>query len=40
MVLLGAFFPKTDDGTMVGITIAPAAAAEAFLRKVLRFMFI
>ena len=33
MVLLGAFLPKTEDGTMVGTMIAPAVAAVAFLKK-------
>jgi len=38
--LLGAFFPKTEEGTMVGITIAPAAVAAVFFRKFLLFIFI
>jgi hypothetical protein len=31
--------PKTEEGTIVGITIAPAVAADAFLKKVLRFIY-
>jgi hypothetical protein len=36
--LLGADFPNTVEGTMVGIVTAAAEAAAVFFRKVLRFM--
>jgi hypothetical protein len=34
---LGAFWPKTEDGTKLGMAIAPAVRAVVF-RKVRRFM--
>jgi hypothetical protein len=38
ILLLGAFFPKTEEGTMVGTSIAPAEAAIELLKKILRFI--
>jgi hypothetical protein len=37
--LLGADFPKTEDGTMVGNAIPPSAYADVFLMNVLRVFF-
>ena len=38
ILLLGAFFPNTEDGTIVGKTAVPTAVAVAYLRKFLRFI--
>jgi hypothetical protein len=38
ILLPGAFLPKTDEGTMLGIAMAAAEAARLFFMNVLRFM--
>jgi hypothetical protein len=38
MRLLGAFFPKTLEGTMLGIAAVAKAVAEVFLIKERRFI--
>jgi hypothetical protein len=40
ILLLGALAPKTEEGTIVGITIAPAVVAAAFFRNILLFMIV
>jgi hypothetical protein len=37
-LLPGALFPKTEEGTMVGMIIVPAAVAAVFFKKFLRFI--
>jgi hypothetical protein len=38
ILLLGAFFPNTEEGTMVGKITVPTAVAVAFFKNILRFI--
>jgi hypothetical protein len=40
MLLLGADFPNTLEGTMAGTAKVPAVAAAVLFKKTLRFIFV